>query len=83
MKLTSSLQIVVGVFGCVLYYSCGRPPSRLLLTACCNTNVPFLLTMTSSIALIEVSNALRPSSRFIVVVVTTYVGGAIKFICVK
>ena len=51
------------------------------LTACCKTNVPFLLRMRSSIALIEVSNASRPSSLFIVVVVTTYVGGAIKFIC--
>lgn len=50
------------------------------LTACCKTNVPFLLTMTSSMALIEVSSALRPSSLFIVVVVTTYVGGAIRFI---
>ncbi len=37
--------------------------------------------MKSSIALIDVSNALSPSSLFIVVVVTTYVGGAIKFIC--
>ena len=53
------------------------------LTACCNTNVPFLLRITSFIALIEVSNASRPSSLFIVVVVTTYVGGAIKFICKK
>ena len=50
------------------------------LTACCNVNVPFLLMMTSSMALIEVSKAFRPSSRSMVVVVTTYVGGAIRFI---